>query len=80
MEKPLVSQKQRLGIGAFEIHLSIQTHAAVKNLLGTTANLLYLSSLIYSAFHEIFSHAVFLGYYTHFVGEAQYRAVANVKP
>lgn len=80
MEELLVSQKQRLGISAFEIHLSIQPHGAVKNLLRTTANLFSLFSLIYSAFDEIFSDAVFLGYYTHFVGEAQYRAVVNVKP
>lgn len=70
MEKLSVSQKQRWGISAFETHLSIQAHAAVKNLLGPTVNLFSLLSLMYSAFDEIFSDAVFLGYYMHFVGEA----------
>lgn len=79
MEKLLVSQKQRLGISAFEMHLSTQIHAAVKNLL-CTANLFSLFSLTYSTFDEIFSGTVFLGYCTHLVGEAQYRGVANVQP
>ena len=79
-EKLLVSQKQRPGISAFETHLSIQTHAAVKNLLGTGASLLSLFSLIYSDFDEIFSDAVFLRCSTHFVGEAQQTAPPNFKP
>lgn len=59
-QKKLLSQKQRLGIRVFEIHLPTLTHTAVKNTLGVTANLFGLLSLVHSAFvKRIFSDTVF---------------------
>lgn len=58
-KKKLLSQKQRLSISVFEVHLPTLTHTAVKNTLGVTANLFGHLSLMNSAFVErIFSDTV----------------------